>query len=85
MQQWEKCLGEGSKKRTLTIFLSTEWKQDKYKEKLGGEVLYVTCKEHCHKISAEEIPFVDELKSTQEEELCKVSQSTSRITYFLRP
>lgn len=46
----------------MIIFLLIEWKQDKYKEKLGGEVLYVICKEYCYKIFVEEILFVDELK-----------------------
>ena len=45
IQQWKKFLAEGSNKRALAVFLSTEWKQDKYREKLGNKVLYVTCED----------------------------------------
>ena len=67
VQQWKKFLAEGSNKRALAVFLSTEWKQDKYREKLGNKVLYVTCEDQCHKISADEVQIADELRSTQEE------------------
>ena len=54
-------------KKALTIFVTKEWKQDKYRRKLTDKVLFVACEEECHQISPEAAFTVEELNSTQEE------------------
>ena len=54
-------------KKALTIFVTKEWKQDKYRRKLTDKVLFVACEEECHQISPEAAFTVEELSSTQEE------------------
>ena len=67
IQQWRKFLAEESNKKALAAFLSSEWQQDKHRDKLQDKILYVTCEEQCHKITSEYVKEVHELKSSQEE------------------
>ena len=67
VQQWRKFLLNPQNKKALTIFVTKEWKQDKYRRKLTDKVLFVACEEECHQISPEAAFTVEELSSTQEE------------------
>ena len=67
VQQWRKFLLNPQNKKALTIFVTKEWKQDKYRRKLSDKVLFVACEEECHQISPEAAFTVEELSSTQEE------------------
>ena len=67
VQQWRKFLLNPQNKKALTIFVTKEWKQDKYRRKLTDKVLFVACEEECHQISPEAAFTVEELNSTQEE------------------
>ena len=49
------------------MFVTKEWKQDKYRRKLTDKALFVACEEECHQISSEAAFTVEELNSTQEE------------------
>ena len=53
VQQWRNFLLNPQNKKALTIFVTKEWKQDKYRRKLTGKVLFVACEEECHQISPE--------------------------------
>ena len=44
-----------------------EWRRDKYRTKLTGKVLFVTCKSDCYEITSQAANIVEELNSTQEE------------------
>ena len=44
-----------------------EWRRDKYKTKLTGKILFVTCESDCYEITLQAANIVDELNSTQEE------------------
>lgn len=55
IHQWRKLLVKDSNKKALTAFLSSEWQQDKQREKLRDKVPYVTCEEQCCKISSEQV------------------------------
>ena len=67
VDQWRKFLLNPQNKNALTIFVTKEWKQDKYRTKLTGKVLFVACEEECHQISPEAAFTFEELNSTQEE------------------
>ncbi|CAH3143072.1 unnamed protein product [Porites evermanni] len=67
VQQWRKFLLNPQNKKALTIFVTKEWQQDKYRRKLTDKVLFVACEEECHQISPEAAFTVEELSSTQEE------------------
>ena len=67
VQQWRKFLLNPQNKKALTIFVTKEWKQDKYRRKLTDKVLFVACEEECHQISPEAAFTIEELSSTQEE------------------
>ena len=67
VQQRRKFLLNPQNKKALTIFVTKEWKQDKYRRKLTDKVLFVACEEECHQISPEAAFTVEELNSTQEE------------------
>ena len=54
-------------KKAFTEFVVKEWRRDKYRTKLTGKVLFVTCESDCE-ITSQAANIVDELNSTQEEE-----------------
>ena len=53
VQQWRKFLLNPQNRKALTIFVTKEWKQDKYRRKLTDKVLFVACEEECHQVSPE--------------------------------
>ena len=66
VQQWRNFLLNPKNKKAFTEFVVKEWKQDKYRTKLTGKVLFVTCESDCE-ITSQAANIVDELNSTQEE------------------
>ena len=51
----------------LIAFLISQWKDDKYRQKLDGKILYVTSGNRCVKITSDDVEDVPELFSSQEE------------------
>ena len=67
VQQWKKFLMNPKNKKAFTSFMAKEWRTDKYKRKLTGKTLYVTCGDECYQISSEATEAVEELVSTHKE------------------
>ena len=67
VQQWRKFLLNAKNKKAFTEFVVKEWRRDKYRTKLTGKVLFVTCESDCYEITSQAANIVDELNSTQEE------------------
>ena len=67
VHQWRTFFLNPQNMKALIIFVTTEWKQDRYRRKLTDKALFVACEEECHQISAEAAFIVEELNSTQEE------------------
>ena len=67
IQQWRKFLSSSFNKSSLIKFLVCEWKGQRYRDKLQGKALYVSCEETCFKMTANEWVEVAELQYTQEE------------------
>ena len=44
-----------------------EWRQDKYRTKLSGKVLFVTCESDCYEITSQTANIIHKLNSTQDE------------------
>ena len=54
-------------KQAFIVFVTNEWKKDKYMEKLSGKTLVVTCGYTCYQLSSGVVQPISELESTQEE------------------
>ena len=54
-------------KQAFIVFVTNEWKKDKYMEKLSGKTLVVTCGNSCYQLSSGVVQPISELESTQEE------------------
>ena len=67
VQQWRKFLLNPKNKKAFKEFVVKEWRRDKYRTKLAGKVLFVTCESDCYEITSQAANIVDELNSTQEE------------------
>ena len=67
IQQWRKFLCSSYNKSSLIKFLTGEWKQEQYRERLGSKSLDVTCESACFKIMKEGRSEVSELITSQEE------------------
>ena len=67
VQQWRKFLLNPKNKKAFTEFVVMEWRRDKYRTKLTGKVLFVTCESDCYGITSQAANIVEELNSTQEE------------------
>ena len=67
VQQWTKFLLNPKNKKAFTEFVVKEWRRDKYRTKLTGKVLFVTCKYDRYEITSQAANIVDELNSTQKE------------------
>ena len=67
VQQWGKFLLSPKSKKTLTEFVVKEWRRDKYRTKLTGNVLHVKCESNCNEIISLAPNIVEELNSAQEE------------------
>ena len=66
IQQWRKFLCNSYNKSSLIKFLTEEWKQEQYRERLGSKSLDVTCESACFKITKEGWSEVSELITSQE-------------------
>ena len=67
MQKWIKFILNPKSKKPFTEFVVKAWRRDKYRTKLTGKVLFVTCDSDCYEITSQAANIVDELNSTQEE------------------
>ena len=69
VQHWIKFLLNSKNKKVFTEFMVKEWRRDKYRTKLTGEALFVTCESDCacYDITSQTDNIVEELNSTQEE------------------
>ena len=63
----EKILCSSKNKQAFIVFVTNEWKKDKYMEKLSGKTLVVTCGNSCYQLSSGVVQPISELESTQEE------------------
>ena len=52
VQQWRNILLNPKNKQAFTEFVVKEWRRDKYRTKLTGKVLFVTCESDCCKITS---------------------------------
>ena len=67
IKQWRKFLCSSKNKQAFIVFVTNEWKKDKYMEKLSGKTLVVTCGNSCYQLSSGVVQPISELESTQEE------------------
>ena len=67
VQQWRSVLRCSASKTTLIKFLYDEWQKPEYLAKLQKKTMYITCENHCTKLSEESAPLVPELDTSQEE------------------
>ena len=67
IKQWRKFLRSSKNKQAFIVFVTNEWKKDKYMEKLSGKTLVVTCGNSCYQLSSGVVQPISELESTQEE------------------
>ena len=67
VQQWRKFLANSPNKKSLIKFLTNEWKQEKYRQKLLDKTLFIAYEDVCIKLSRNGEESVLELGSTQEE------------------
>ena len=67
MQKWRKFLLNLKNKKPFTEFVVKAWRRDKYRTKLTGKVLFVTCESDCYEITSQSANIIAELNSTQEE------------------
>ena len=67
IKQWRKFLCSSKNKQAFIVFVTNEWKKDKYMEKLSGKTLVVTCGYTCFQLSSGVVQPISELESTQEE------------------
>ena len=67
VKQWRRFLCSSKNKQALIVFVTSEWKKDKYKEKLLGKTLVITCGDKCYQLSSGMVQPISELESTQEE------------------
>lgn len=67
IKQWRKFLCSLKNKQAFIVFVTNEWKKDKYMEKLSGKTLVVTCGNSCYQLSSGVVQPISELESTQEE------------------
>ena len=63
----EKILCSSKNKQAFIVFVTNEWKKDKYMEKLSGKTLVATCGNSCYQLSSGVVKPISELESTQEE------------------
>ena len=67
IHQWRKFLSNSNNKSLLIKFISQEWKNEKYREKLDRKTIFVTAEDHCYEVSLIGATTREELRSTQEE------------------
>lgn len=67
VQQWRRFLANNSNKSSLIHFLNQEWKTEKYRHRLNGKVLFITCEQHCSLVAENGWKSVDVLKCNHEE------------------
>lgn len=48
VKQWRRFLCSSKNKQAFIVFVTSEWKKDKYKEKLLGKTLVITCGDKCY-------------------------------------
>ena len=51
-------------KEAFTEFVVKEWRRDRYRTKLTGKVLFVTCESECYEITSQAANIDEELNST---------------------
>ena len=66
IHQWRKFLSNSKNKSVLIKFMSEEWQNERYRERLAGKAIFVTTEDHCYKVSLIEAATREELRSTQE-------------------
>ena len=81
VQQWKKFLLNPKNKKVLTEFVVKEWRRDKYRTKLTGKVLFVTCESDCYEITSQAANIVDEFNCTQEEADTRLILHAARSGY----
>lgn len=67
VKQWRRFLCSSKNKQAFIVFVTSEWKKEKYTAKLSGKTLVVTCGEICYQLSSGIMQPISELESTQEE------------------
>ena len=81
-RQWRKFLLSPKNKKTFTEFVVKEWRRDKYRTKLTGNVLFVKCESNCNGITSLAPNIVEELNFTQEEAATRLIQHAAhRLGY----
>lgn len=50
IKQWRKFLCSSKNKQAFIVFVTKEWKKDKYVDKLSGKTLVVTCGNSCYQL-----------------------------------
>ena len=66
IQWWRRLLRSSASKNALIKFLCQAWRNDTYPEKLGSELLFITCGKQCFKVTKDGSEVVDELAAFQE-------------------
>jgi len=74
-------LANSANKKSLIKFLTNEWKQEKYRQKLLDKTLFIACEDVCIKLSRDGEESVPELGSTQEEAETRLLLHASHAAY----
>ena len=67
IKHWRKFMSSSKNKQAFIVFVTSEWKKDKYMEKLSGKTLVVTCGYTCYQLSPGVVQPISELESSQGE------------------
>ena len=52
IHQWRKFLSNSNNKSLLIKCISQEWKNEKHREKLARNTIFVTAEDHCYEVSS---------------------------------
>ena len=85
VQQWRKFILSPKNKKTLPEFVVKEWRRDKYRKKLKGKVLFVTCESDRYEITLQTANIVEDLNSTQEEADIRLILHAAHAPRITRP